>query len=191
MRICMRPRIWILSAGWLLCALTAQAQHWKFQMYGADLGLTNPTILALHQDHDGFLWVGTEGGLFRYDGDRFRQFSVDPIAASAYAHSLYSSPDGQFWVGSNLGLYRWTEERFTAVPGFESVELESSQAIGSDGATLYVATPTGLRSLPLRGGGPPRLVSPKWSYSVYVASNHDVWFTCGSFVCSLRDGRER
>jgi signal transduction histidine kinase/CheY-like chemotaxis protein/ligand-binding sensor domain-containing protein len=169
----------------------AQAQHWKFQMYGADLGLTNPTILALHQDHDGFLWVGTEGGLFRYDGDRFRQLSADPVATRGDVRSLYSSPDGRFWVGSNLGLYWWTGEHFTAVPGFEGVELESSQAIGSDGAKLYVATPTGLRSLPLRGRGPPGLVSPKSSYSVYVASDQTVWFSCGLLVCSLRHGLER
>ena len=44
---------------------------------------------------------------------------------------------------------------------------------------------------PFRGGGQPRLVSPKRSYSVYVASDQTVWFGCGSAVCSLRDGRER
>ncbi|HMD86767.1 MAG TPA: ATP-binding protein [Terriglobia bacterium] len=187
----MRPRIWVFSAGWLLWALTAQAQHWKFQMYGADLGLTNPTVLALHQDHEGFLWVSTEGGLFRYDGDRFGHFSADPVATRAYTHSLYSSADGQFWVGSSLGVYRWTGEHFAGVKGFEGIELESGEAIGSDATKLYVATPAGLQSLPLQGGGQPRLVSPKWSYSVYVASDRTVWFSCGSVVCSLRDGGER
>ncbi len=160
-------------------------------MYGADLGLTNPTVLALHQDHDGFLWVSTEGGLFRYDGDRFRHFNADPIATRAYTHSLYSSPDGQFWVGSSLGLFRWTGEHFAAVPGFEGIELESGEAIGSDASKLYVATPDGLQSMPLQRGGPPRRVSPKWSYSVYVATDQTVWYSCGSVVCSLRDGRER
>jgi len=187
----MRTRIWVLSAGWLLCALTAQAQHWKFQTYGADQGLTNATILALHQDPDGFLWVSTEGGLFRYDGDRFRHFSADPVAVRGDAHSLYRSPDGQFWVGSGLGLYRWTGERFAAVPGVEDVELESPQAIGGDAANLYVATQSGLRSLPLRRGGQPRLLSPKSSYAVYVASDQTVWYGCGPAVCSLRDGQER
>jgi len=160
-------------------------------MYGADLGLTNPTVLALHQDHDGFLWVSTEGGLFRYDGDRFGHFSADPVATRAYAHTLYSSADGQFWVGSSLGVYRWTGEHFVAVPGFEGIELESGEAIGSDATKLYVATPSGLRSLPLQGGGQSRRVSPKWSYSVYVASDQTVWFTCGSVVCSLRGGQQR
>jgi signal transduction histidine kinase/ligand-binding sensor domain-containing protein/CheY-like chemotaxis protein len=160
-------------------------------MYGADLGLTNPTVLALHQDDDGFLWVSTEGGLFRYDGDRFRHFSADPVATRGDTHSLYTSPGGQFWVGSGLGLYRWTGAQFASVPGFEGVELESNQAIGSDGANLYVATQAGVRVLPLRGEGQPRPVSSQSSYSVYVASDQTVWFGCGSAVCSLRDGKER
>jgi signal transduction histidine kinase/CheY-like chemotaxis protein/ligand-binding sensor domain-containing protein len=160
-------------------------------MYGADLGMTNPTVLALHQDHTGFLWVSTEGGLFRYDGDRFQHFSADSIAARSDLRSLYSSSDGQFWVGSSLGLYRWSGEHFAAVRGFEGVELESGQAIGSDSANLYVATQAGLRSLPLRGGGPPRLVSPKSSYSVYVAPDQTIWFSCASVICSLRGGREQ
>src|SRR5208283_2394520 len=147
--------------------------------------------LALHQDVHGFLWVSTEGGLFRYDGDRFQHFSADPVADRAYTHALYSSSDGQFWIGSSLGLYRWTGERFTAIPGFEGAELESNQAIGSDPSKLYVATQAGLRALPLRGGGQARLVSPKWTYSVYVARDQTVWFSCGPVVCSLREGQER
>jgi signal transduction histidine kinase/ligand-binding sensor domain-containing protein/ActR/RegA family two-component response regulator len=160
-------------------------------MYGADVGLTNLTILALHQDHDGFLWVSTEGGLFRYDGDRFQHFSGDPIATRGDTRSLYSSPDGQFWIASSVGLYRWTGEHFAAVPGFEGVDLESGQAIGSDAMRLYVATRAGLRSLPLRGGGQTRLLSPKSSSSVYVAPDETIWFSCGSVICSLREGRER
>jgi len=187
----MKLRIWIFGAGWLFCALTARAEHWKFQMYGTDLGLTNPTILALHQDHEGFLWVSTEGGLFRYDGDRFRHFSGDPIASRGDTRSLYSSSDGQLWAGSALGLFRWTGERFAAVPGFEKADLEGGQVIGSDAARLYVATAAGLRSLPLRGGPPAGFVSRKLSLSVYVASDHTVWFGCGSVVCSVRDGQER
>ena len=187
----MRLRLSLLSATWLLCVVTAPAQHSAFQMYGADLGLTNPTILALHQDHQGFLWVSTEGGLFRYDGDSFRHFNADPVANRGDTKSLYSSPDGQFWVGSGSGLFRWTGEHFAVVPGFEGVELESGEAIGSDAANLYVATPAGLRSMPLQSGGQPRLVSPKSSTSVYVASDRTVWYGCGPVVCSLKDGKER
>ncbi|MGO9966639.1 MAG: response regulator [Bryobacteraceae bacterium] len=45
--------------------------------------------------------------------------------------------------------------------------------------------------MPLDGGGKPRLVSPKPSYSVFVASDRTVWFSCGLVLCSLkRDGEQ-
>ncbi len=153
--------------------------------------MTNPTILALHQDRQGFLWVSTEGDLFRYDGDRFRPFRVRSATKQGSVSSMHSSADGQFWTGSSAGLFRFAGGAFVVVPGFEDVELTSGQAIASDAANLYVATPLGLRSMPLQGTGPPHLVSPKQSYSVFVASDRTVWFSCGLLLCSLKEGREQ
>jgi signal transduction histidine kinase/CheY-like chemotaxis protein/ligand-binding sensor domain-containing protein len=181
--------IWIASL-WCLCPLPGEAQHWSFQMYGTDQGLTNPTILALQQDRQGFLWVSTEGGLFRYDGDRFQPFAAKSVTKHGNGNSIHSSADCQFWTGSNAGLFRWTGDAFAAVPGFEDVELMSGQAIGSDATNLYVAAPSGLRSMPLHGNGQPRVVSPKQSYSVFVASDQTVWFSCGLVLCSLKGARE-
>ena len=182
--------VWIASL-WCLCPMTGLAQHWSFQMYGADQGLSNPTILALHQDRQGFLWVSTEGGLFRYDGDRFQRCAAEGAAKHGNSNSMHSSADGQLWTGSNGGLFRWTGDAFAAVPGFEDAELNNGQAIASDAANLYVATQSGLRSMPLQGQGQPRLVSSKQSYSVFVASDQTVWFGCGLALCSLQGGREQ
>ena len=167
---------WIAALGWLLAGLPAVAQHWSFQTYGPDLGLTNPTILALHQDREGYLWISTEGGIFRYDGDRFRPFPAKSGTKTGHTYSMHSSPDGQLWAGSSAGLFRFAGDRFVAVAGFEGERLESGQLIASDAASLYVATAGGLRSMPLAGRGETRLVSPKSASSVFVASDNTVWF---------------
>jgi ligand-binding sensor domain-containing protein len=167
---------WIATLGWLLAGLPAVAQHWSFQIYGPDLGLTNPTILALHQDREGYLWISTEGGIFRYDGDRFRPFPAKSGTKTGHTYSMHSSPDGQLWAGSSAGLFRFAGDRFVAVAGFEGERLESGQLIASDAASLYVATAGGLRSMPLAGRGETRLVSPKSASSVFVASDNTVWF---------------
>ena len=186
------PRIGVSCLAWLLCALPGQAQHWSFQMYGTDQGLTNPTILGLQQDREGFLWASTEGGLFRYDGDRFRPFAVNYAAKKrSNPGAMHNSADGRLWMGSTAGLFQWTPGAFVAVPGFEDAELAGAQAIDSDAANLYVATTLGLRSLPLNSRGQGRLISSKPSHSVFVASDRTVWFTCGLLICSLRDGREQ
>jgi signal transduction histidine kinase/CheY-like chemotaxis protein len=176
---------------WLLYALPGCAQHWSFQMYGTDQGLTNPTILALQQDRQGYLWASTEGGLFRYDGDRFRPFGASSAAKKANSNAMHLSADGQFWSASSAGLFRWTGDVFIGVPGFEDVDLESVQAIGSDATNLYVATLLGLRSMPLQGQRQPSVASPKQSFSVFVASDQTVWFGCGLLLCSLKNGREQ
>ena len=182
---------WIAGLCCFLWPLQAVAQHWSFQVYGTDQGLTDPTILALHQDRQGFLWVSTEGGLFRYDGDRFRTFTASAAAKNANSNSMHSSADGQFWTGSSAGLFRLTGDVFVAVPGFEDVALISGEAIASDATNLYVASPTGLRSMPILGRGPPHLVSRKQAYSVFVASDRTVWFGCGVLLCSLKAGHEQ
>jgi signal transduction histidine kinase/ligand-binding sensor domain-containing protein/AmiR/NasT family two-component response regulator len=183
-----------ISIAALLCLIhpfPALAQHWGFRIYGPDQGLTNSNILAVQQDRQGFIWVSTEGGLFRYDGDRFRPFQAERSTKKGNVFSLYSSADGQFWAGSDAGLFRWNGKGFVAVPGFEDVELRYRQAIGGDATYLYVATPQGVRALSLREGEKLRVLSSRPSSALVVASDGTLWFSCGSLLCSIRDGRER
>ena len=70
------------------------AQRYTFQVYGQAEGLTNLAPTVLLQDHTGFLWVGTQNGLFRYDGSRFVAFGTDDGLPSAEMASLFESPDG-------------------------------------------------------------------------------------------------
>ncbi len=174
----------------LLGVWSVEAQHWNFKMYGADLGLTNSNILALQQDRRGFLWISTESGLFRYDGDRFRPFPVMSGARSAEINFMYNSADGQFWAGSTQGLLHWEKDSFAAVGGLVGTELQPGQSISSDKENLYVATPRGLRTMPLRGG-PALALSSQPARSVLAGSEGTVWYGCGLLLCSLRDGRTR
>ncbi len=135
--------------------------------------------------------MSTEGGLFRYDGDRFQPFRAYAGAKTGYTYSLHSSPDGQFWTASSAGLFRLTGDRLVVVPGFESEQLEGGQSIGSDATNVYVATPRGLRAMNLYGRGQVRLLSPRQSHSVLVASDHTIWFGCGNRLCSMQAGREQ
>src|ERR1700753_2100956 len=65
-------RFWGVPSG--ICALLLGlvatpplcAQHYNFQSYGPEHGLNNSSVVCLFQDTAGFLWVGTQNGLFRY-----------------------------------------------------------------------------------------------------------------------------
>jgi ligand-binding sensor domain-containing protein/signal transduction histidine kinase len=62
-------------------------------------------VLALAQTADGFLWLGTQSGLFRFDGIRFELFEPRQPGAlpSMGVRSLLALPDGGLWVGYQFG----------------------------------------------------------------------------------------
>lgn len=87
-----------------------------FRNYGADDGLPHPVVAALAQDADGFLWVGTQGGLARWDGYRFRNYLADPGDPAAlpnnYVQLLSTDHQGRLWVGTASGqIARYDREK--------------------------------------------------------------------------------
>src|SRR4029077_20085125 len=96
----------------LLFPALLMAQRYSFKLYGEDEGLGNLDVYCLMQDQTGFLWVGTEGGLFRYDGRQFRAYTNKDGLPSAQVRALHESADGVLWVGTREGLARLKGERF-------------------------------------------------------------------------------
>ncbi len=83
-------------------------------------GLPQNTVNALAQTRDGFLWVGTNGGLARFDGVRFRHFGLQDGLSSVRVSSLAEDSTGSLWVGTTGGgVSRWEKGRFTAFRGGE------------------------------------------------------------------------
>ncbi|MCF8262447.1 MAG: hypothetical protein K9J12_16850 [Melioribacteraceae bacterium] len=83
-------------------------------------GLTHNSGLCITQDQKGFLWVGTQFGLNRFNGYEFNQFKigdVDSFSISGnYINSLFESSTGQLWIGTNkngLNLYNHSQNKFT------------------------------------------------------------------------------
>ena len=61
----------MLLASGALCA-----QEYSFRSFGITEGLNNLGVMQIYQDRVGFLWVSTENGIYRFDGDRFEAFSI-------------------------------------------------------------------------------------------------------------------
>ncbi len=73
--------------------------------WGASDGLPHERAQAISQGPDGFLWVGTEGGLARFDGLRFERFWPPGFTqlGSEGIHALYRARDGSMWIGTDMG----------------------------------------------------------------------------------------
>ncbi len=134
-------------AGASLCA-----QEYSFRSYGAADGLTNLAVRRIYQDHVGFLWVSTENGIFRYDGDRFEAFGTAQGMPPNSGVAFGDAPDGSLLVGGSFGLYHLSGNRFEKISGpFKSIPWAA--AIQSDGkGHTYLGTDAGLIELSSQPG---------------------------------------
>jgi PAS domain S-box-containing protein len=70
-------------------------------------GLLSNDVHAIVQSENGFLWVGTDAGLARFDGNRFTPINIrGGVAQQISVRSLLVSPEGDLWVGTDAGLAR-------------------------------------------------------------------------------------
>jgi signal transduction histidine kinase/ligand-binding sensor domain-containing protein len=78
-------------------------------------GFSKGTIDAIAQTQDGYLWLGTEFGLLRFDGVRSVPWQPpdDERLPSSYVHSLLAARDGRLWIGTAEGLASWENGKLT------------------------------------------------------------------------------
>jgi len=86
-----------------------------FRTYGTEAGLGNLAAMRMAQDTAGFLWVATQDGVYRYDGNRFARFGLAEGLPSSYVANVQAAPDGSVWVITYGGLARFDGRRFNAV----------------------------------------------------------------------------
>jgi signal transduction histidine kinase/ligand-binding sensor domain-containing protein len=110
-----RPKacLWLVfsmaSAGaWGLEPTTPLASYGR-QTWVMENGLPQNTVQVVQQTRDGFLWLGTEAGLVRFDGVGFEVFdkTSSPALPGNDIHALLESRDGALWIGTSEGLARW------------------------------------------------------------------------------------
>ena len=109
----------------------------------ADDGLPHQSVWAVRQTRDGSLWVGTQGGLARFDGVGFTRA---PELIGVDVRALYEDPDGGLWVGTEgRGLFRYQAGRAAPVGETRSLPSRAVFAVLRDRAgTLWVGTGGGL-----------------------------------------------
>lgn len=86
-----------------LYAQETPSQTLRFTRLTIDEGLSNPAVQVLLQDQQGFIWVGTEGGLNRFDGYRFIPYRHQPDNENSLGDNevtaLAEDSQGQLWIG--------------------------------------------------------------------------------------------
>src|SRR4029453_16669981 len=76
-------------------------------------GFPKGVVISIAQTPDGYLWLGTESGLFRFDGVRGVPWSPDQDLRDDYIRSLIAARDGTLWIGTLKGLASWKDGKLT------------------------------------------------------------------------------
>ncbi|MBV6319422.1 diguanylate cyclase [Duganella violaceipulchra] len=178
----------------LLCLGTARAQQLPLRYFGQQDGLGNLSVTALAQDSTGYLWVGTENGLFRYNGARFERFGREQGLLQTGITALLVQGE-RLWVGTNEGLYRRDGARLVPLQ-YQGKHLSiwpgQMFAIAHDGALLFVSARHLYRLTDKQGD---TVIEPYFSeqqierqpmlgdIASVSADAKGVWLGCGTSLC--------
>ena len=145
-------------------------------------GLPEDDVTTITQTRDGYIWLGTEAGLVRFDGIRFTVFdqSNTPELTSGFIHKLLEGRDGSLWIGTDAGgIYRLQNGKFTAYPTPDGLSNDTVLALfETNDESLWIGT---------EGHGLGRLKDGKFSrYTTKDGLSDDfVWALMGTDDGSL------
>ena len=171
-------------------------QQYSFSTTTAGLGNLNVNCMA--QDRAGYLWVGTQNGLYRFDGRDFREFGSAAGLSGHIVQSLYEGPDGTLFVGTTTGIYFQRQDGGFAQIHPPAPVTDFSQRIG----TVFTATApdqvvTADRSgaFLLRHAATDSWVAESMHlegtaiWSVLAAPDGVLWYGCDTGLCRMKNGK--
>ncbi len=141
------------------------------QSWTMENGLPQNTVQALAQTRDGYLWLGTEQGLARFDGIAFTVFdkTTSPAIPGNDIRCLLATEDGSLWIGTSEGLARWEGGTVTAFTARDGLPPASIRALSADGdGSILVTTDGGVVEM---RGGHEFAVAPEKSVSASPGEN--------------------
>jgi diguanylate cyclase (GGDEF)-like protein len=186
----------------LACAGNADGQQYSFRHYTPEDGLSNLAVNYLARARNGDLWIGTDGGLFRFDGTAFTAFDdVKGIPPEDVGGMSLDVAD-HAWVILVRGLYTQTNDRFTAVrtpegpvvADFRSsiAFIDSNRTIIVRGGHAYELDRTADSWLGHEFFSRPQLAEKPDLLKVrrlFRSKSGALWLSCGKALCSFVAGQ--
>ena len=159
-----------------------------------ELGLPQDTVHAIAQTADGYLWLGTDEGLARYDGYEFVVFNnANSNLPDNSITSLAATPDGSLWIGTSSGLTRFDGGRFRTYTAKDGLPDSEILRLGVDSSgTLWIVAGVSLSRF--QDGkftnfapGPQMPVAPV--RAVCEDRHHNLWIAGYAGVVKLSEGK--
>jgi len=128
----------------------------RFDQYSLEDGLSQSSVFAVLEDSLGFIWVGTEDGLNRFDGYQFKVYRHNPddpgSLSSSRIRALYEDPAGTLWVGTYGGGLNRFEQKTGKFSAFRH-NTDDINSLSNDQILSLAGDPEGWLLVGTRGGG--------------------------------------
>jgi len=189
----------------ILVASQLAGQDMSLRQLTTEDGMPENTGQAILQDHEGFIWIGTQNGLAKYDGFSFEVFKHDVADTTSISNNqiedLIQDKDGYIWVATRNGLNRFDPvvERFTRFfpdqndeagrNWFRSVQLDHQGnlwAISYHG--LYLLKNTGDAQMDFYGF-PDQ--NKRYIGDIAFAKDAEIWLSADDSIYNFQNGNLR
>lgn len=185
-------KVLLFVSSCLVTFATVQAQEippdLKFRKYGLEDGLSQVTSHCIIQDAEGYIWIGTQDGLNRFDGNDFKVFRHDPSRKGSISDShvkdLLEDKQGRMWVATNggLNLFNKDTEEFThwSHDQADSSSLSHNNVldlIEDKQRRIWVGTEHGLNLLDQRNG----------TFHHFIADPNDTTTLSNDLILSMEE----
>ncbi|MBZ5527498.1 MAG: diguanylate cyclase [Acidobacteriia bacterium] len=166
-----------------------QARH-LVRKIGEEFGLGTSSPNSILQDSAGFIWIGTDNGVYRYDGSRVISLGFEQGLPRDQILQILQSGDGRIWVVTPDSLFYQSAGKFLKVALPAQVnDFASQQPLAADWqGRIFAATDAGL--LLVSPGNPPsaallpmpRTARPGAVQAVSAGRDHKIWLAQGGQI---------
>jgi len=134
-------RITFFYSVFLLSNFNLSAQTYFFDYYSVKEGLAQSKVYKLVQDHQGYLWIGSESGVSRFDGVNFINYTAEDGIAEGGIKALYKDPNHKIWMGHKTGAVTLLDEdKMIIHPVSEVINAEITSFIYDKNDILWIST---------------------------------------------------
>ncbi|HVJ06763.1 MAG TPA: two-component regulator propeller domain-containing protein [Acidisarcina sp.] len=168
-------------------------KEYGHQTWQTDNGLPENTVHSILQTRDGFLWIGTEGGLVRFDGVEFVTYNIEntPALKSNTIYDLLEDSSGALWISTADGLLRYQGAVFTRFAQSNGLLADAVWCTYQDRrGTLWAITADGVSAY---RGGQFQSIPDSGSIDVLTRSaiaedaDASLWIATGSRVLRIQE----
>ena len=119
---------------WMLCnvclfgaAADALPSLFQFRHYNIENGMSSNTVYDILQDAEGYIWIGTDNGLNRFDGIEFTFYQKESASSPEFLTNTISclcERGDSLWLGTDCGVYIFERKPERIIP-FRPVAADS------------------------------------------------------------------